>query len=211
MGPAFLAEMLELAEEFKLLDREELWDACDNHGLRVGRKASEATMIKALAVDRAKELTEQYFEPYPQVREYMQENKDVARRDGMIETIVGRPRRLPELQELGNLPFFQLSGTERKAVARADRQAGNSKIQGSAADVAKMAMIKVNNHPRLIEMGCEMLLQIHDELVIEVPEKHIDEAVPIIKDLMEHPLDYDLAVPLDVDLGVGWSWAESKA
>jgi DNA polymerase-1 len=209
MGPAHLAEVLELAEEFAHLDVPGLKAECTRRGIRTSK--SKAVMVKSLAVDMAKDLTEQYFGPYPQVREYIEDNKATGRLDGQVETIIGRPRRLPDLQELGNLPFFQLSGIERKLVARADRQAGNSIIQGSAADVAKMAMIKVNNDPLLNELGCELLLQIHDELVVEVPEEHLDEAMPRIIELMEHPLDYDLAVPLDVDGGAGWSWAEAKA
>lgn len=81
----------------------------------------------------------------------------------------------------------------------------------SAADVAKMAMIKCEFDKRLQDLGAEMLLQIHDELMFEVPEENAAEAMPIICEIMEHPFDEDLLVPLDVDGGMGYAWSEAKS
>jgi hypothetical protein len=81
----------------------------------------------------------------------------------------------------------------------------------SAADIAKMAMIKCEFDPRLRQLGVGMLLQVHDELLFEVPEECVDEAMPIICENMEHPFADELLVPLDVDAGKGYSWSSAKA
>ena len=163
-----------------------------------------------VSVDEAKELIEMYFTPYPKVRQHITHIHKQAR-TGIIETILKRPRRFPELISLGEYDWWDLSGNEKMAVSRAERQSVNSEIQGSAADVMRMTMIKSEYDPDLRALGAEMLLQIHDELIFEVPIENVDECIPLIKEDMEHPFPFELAIPLQVDLGCGHSWAAAKA
>jgi len=128
----------------------------------------------------------------------------------MVETILGRPRRFIEMIPLGKVTREHMCGEERRIVAQCERQSVNAIIQGSAADVARMAMILCEFNPDLREMGVQMLLQIHDELVFEVPVDCVKDAIPIIRECMEHPFEDDLSVPLDVDIGYGFSWASAK-
>ena len=160
--------------------------------------------------DKAAEYIELYFKPYPKVREHIDYIHKLAR-TGLIETLLHRPRRLPELLSLGQYAWYDLSRNEKIAVSRAERQSVNSEIQGSAADIARKAMLKCEHDPDLKNLGVEMLLQIHDELIFEVPRENVEECIPYIKENMEHPLGFELDVPLQIDLGVGRSWAESKA
>lgn len=180
-------------------------------GLNYGKGAAALAAELGISVEEAKLLIEKYFTPYPRVRDFIDNTHHVAQSTGIVETICGRPRRFPDLFELGHIPWRQLSGTNRMLRARAERQSVNSIIQGSAADVAKLAMIICNNDIELRNLGVELLLQVHDELIFEVPEETVEEALPLIVDLMEHPFQEDLLVPLAVDAGVGYSWASAKA
>jgi|WetSurSiteA1Bulk_404760.scaffolds.fasta_scaffold01885_2 DNA polymerase I len=178
--------------------------------LNYGEGARALAAKLRVSVERAKELIELYFKPYPSVQEHIEWTHKQAR-TGIIETLLGRPRRFPELLHLGDYGYYELTKAERIVVSRADRQATNSEIQGSAADVARMAMLRCENDLDLKDLGVEMLLQIHDELIFEVPEENIKEAIPLIKEDMEHPLNFELDVPLQVDIGTGQSWYAAKA
>jgi DNA polymerase-1 len=180
-------------------------------GLNYGMGPKHLAKDLDISVDEAKDMIDRYFKPYPNIKGFFYDIREMARIKGEIETIDGRPRRFPELVELGKLRWENMSGSERMARARAERQAGNSAIQGSAASVAKMAMIHCDNDPDLAALGAELLLQVHDELIFEVPEETIGEVIPIAVDLMEHPFPEDLSVPLTVDAGYGYSWASAKA
>lgn len=164
-----------------------------------------------ISVQEAKDKKEQYFRPYPNVQRFIEHVHAEMARTGILETIMGRPRRFPEMLELGPIPYWQLTGHERKARARAERQGVNSVIQGSAADVAKFAMLKCEHDEDLADMRVRQLLQVHDEIIFEVPERHVEEALYVIQDDMEHPFEFDLSVPLAVDIGTGRSWLEAKA
>lgn len=174
-------------------------------------------LAKTLGVSptKAKELKETYFKPYPDVRNFISGVHNFMAEHGMVETILGRPRRFHEMSGitplLKKMSRWNLPGSAKANLARAERQSVNSVIQGSAADVAKMAMIKCEFDPRLHNLGVEMLLQVHDELLFEVPEESVAEAMPIICDLMEHPFESELLVPLNVDAGKGFSWSSAKA
>lgn len=186
-----------------------------NYMLNYGEGPKKLAKTLGVSVARAKELMAQYFEPYPKVQEFIEGVHAFILDHAMVETILGRPRRFHEMVDIGNLldrcNRWQLPGSAKKNLARTERQSLNSIIQGSASDVAKMAMIKCEFDPRLIRLGVEMLLQVHDELIFEVPEENAEEAQEIIKDLMEHPFGEDLLVPLTVDCGTGYSWASAKA
>jgi DNA polymerase I len=120
-----------------------------------------------------------------------------ARKDGFTETILGRRRYIPELTS-GN----------RRLQALGERQALNAPIQGSASDVFKLAMIGVDAAlQERAELGCHMLLTVHDELVFEVPVACVEEATTLVADRMEHAIQLD--VPLRADVGWGPNWAEA--
>jgi DNA polymerase-1 len=167
-----------------------------------------------IEVQEAKKLIELYFKPYPKVKQFIYNVHSYILDHAMVETILGRPRRFHELHEIGRrldtITRWELPGSAKSNLAQAERQSVNSIIQGSMADVAKLAMLNCEHDLQLESLGVQMLLQIHDELVFEVPEENIEKSKPIIKQHMEHPLKKDLLVPLDIDMGTGYSWASAK-
>ena len=184
-------------------------------GINYGEGPKKLAKTLGVSIQRAKELMAQYFEPYPAVQDFINGVHAYILDHAKVETILGRPRRFHELVAIGKMldtrSRWNLPGTAKMNLARAERQSLNSVIQGSAADVAKMAMIKCEFDPRLAQLGVEMLLQVHDELLFEVPEENADEAMKIIIEIMEHPFNEDLLVPLAVDGGRGYAWSEAKA
>lgn len=167
-----------------------------NFGIIYGVSAFGLSNQTDLSRTEAKELIETYYKTYPKLRNYMSEQVDFARENGYVQTILGRRRYLKDINS-GN------------AVVRgaAERNAVNAPIQGSAADVIKIAMINI--HKRLNEGNykTKMLLQVHDELVFDVYKPELEEMKTLIKTEMENA--YKLAVPLDVDLGLGEDWLEA--
>lgn len=144
----------------------------------------------------AQQFLDQYFATYPNVRRYIDETIRTAVQEGYVETLLGRRRWFNELS--GNLPFNQRQALERQAI--------NAPIQGTAADITKLAMR--NLHRRLQGSGLEsrMLLQVHDELVLEVPREEVETVAPIVRKEMESA--FKLTVPLQVDIEVGPNWYE---
>lgn len=123
---------------------------------------------------------------------------------GYVQTLCGRYRRL---EDIDHKNYFYRSEAERQAV--------NTRIQGSAADITKAAMLRIEHHPKLHMMGVLVLNQVHDEIVMEVPEENAEAAAPLIKHCMEHPFgdgpeDDALRVPIPVDLKIVDNWAEAK-
>jgi len=184
-------------------------------GLNYGEGPQKLGHTLGVSVDEAKALIEKYFKPYPRVRAFINGVHAFILDNAMVETILGRPRRFHEMHAIGEMldkmVRWRLPGTAKANLAQAERQSVNSIIQGSAADVAKMAMIKCEFDQRLKRLGVQQLLQVHDELLFEVPEEHVQEVMPIVRELMEHPFGDDLLVPLNIDAGVGYSWATAKA
>ncbi|AEH45575.1 DNA polymerase I [Thermodesulfatator indicus DSM 15286] len=157
-------------------------------------------LAKELKIGRreAKAFIERYFERYPGVKRYMEQIVAEAREKGYVETLFGRKRPLPDI----NSP-------NRTAREFAERTAINTPIQGTAADIIKLAMIKIHRIFKEKGFGTRMLLQVHDELLFEVPEKEIEEIQPIVRQIMEGVVE--LKVPLKVNLAIGKNWAEAKA
>ncbi|MFZ4660531.1 MAG: DNA polymerase I [Caldilineaceae bacterium] len=143
----------------------------------------------------ARRFMDQYFVTYPNIKEYIEKTTKLANEAGYVETLLGRKRFFPELQS-GRLPFMQRAAVERAAI--------NAPIQGAAADIMKIAMIRL--HERLQSGGFQarMLLQVHDELVLEAPLEEKEALVPVICEVMENA--YELDVPLKVDVEVGPNW-----
>lgn len=145
----------------------------------------------------AKEFISRYFERFKGVRNYLDSMVAFAREHGYVQTIFGRRRYIPELRERNfNIRAF------------GERTAANSPIQGSAADLIKIAMIRIDDALRRERLQSKMLLQVHDELVFEIFPEELEVVSGIVKHEMEHAAE--LSVPLVVDLGVGKNWLETK-
>lgn len=149
--------------------------------------------------EKAQEYYDKYFETYAGVAEFIKNQKKFAHRHGMVFSLIGRKRRLPDI-----------NSNDYKLVGYQERLSVNSCIQGSGGDIMMMCQPKIDNNKRLKELGCTMRLQVHDELVFVCPEKNAEEAITIIKDLMENPLPKPLNIPLRVDSDTGKSYAEAK-
>ena len=148
----------------------------------------------------AKAYIEAYFERYPGIRDYMESIRETARKTGYVTTLFGR--------------HVHVAGiNERNPAHRgfAERQAINAPIQGSAADIIKRAMIRVPGALEKAQLKATMLLQVHDELLFEVPEAEVDETIAVVSKVMERAAgpSLELSVPLVVDAGVGMNWAEA--
>ena len=144
-----------------------------------------------------KEFIDRYFERFRGVREYLDRSVEFARQHGYAETIFKRRRYIPELRERNfNIRAF------------GERTAANSPIQGSAADLIKIAMIHIRDRLLDERFSARMLLQVHDELVFEVPYQELESVGVLVKDEMEHAAS--LSVPLLVDVGTGANWVETK-
>ena len=146
----------------------------------------------------AQEFLEQYFSTYPKVRQYIDDTIRTAGELGYVETLAGRRRNFGELKQ--RLPFNQRQALERQAI--------NAPIQGTAADITKLAMS--NLHHRLQSMGlrAKMLLQVHDELVLEVPHEELETVSVLVREVMESAFDLD--VPLQVDIEAGPNWYDME-
>jgi len=145
----------------------------------------------------AKEFIERYFTRFLRVREYLDSMVAFAREHGYVQTIFNRRRYIPELRDRNfNIRAF------------GERTAANSPIQGSAADLIKVAMIKIHDALRDRGLEAKMLLQVHDELVFEAPSSELDLVTGLVKHEMEHAAT--LSVPLVVDVGTGANWLETK-
>jgi DNA polymerase-1 len=145
----------------------------------------------------AKEFIERYFERFTGVRQYLDSSVEHARKHGYVQTIFGRRRYVPEVRERNfNIRAF------------GERVAANSPIQGSAADLIKIAMARVAAALRDQGLESTMLLQVHDELVFEVPEREAEQLTELVRGEMEGAAQ--LAVPLIADVGVGKNWLDAK-
>lgn len=168
-----------------------------NFGLLYGMEAYGLAQRLGISTDEAKGHMEAYFAQFPHVKEFMEGLVEDARNTGYTTTILGRRRYLPELSS-GNFRVRQTG----------ERMALNAPIQGSAADIIKRAMIDLDGALEERGMATAMLLQVHDELVLEAPEDEVDEAVELTRTVMEGVSD--LAVPLVVDVGIGRTLGDAK-
>lgn len=168
-------------------------------GLNYGMGAKRLAATINRSEKEAEALIEQYMARYPTVRKFFEDATQTVVKYGYAFTLLGRRRFLPGIM------------SNRVADrSRAQRQASNMPIQGTAADVAKMAMIRCDEAGLFDQFGWHMLSQVHDELVFEGPEETAEEVKPIIKEMMEHSLPSDLAVPLTISIGKGHTWMDAK-
>ena len=167
-----------------------------NFGIIYGVSAFGLSNQTDLSRGEAKELIDNYYKSYPKLRNYMSELVDFARENGYVKTVLDRRRYLNGINSS--------NGVVRGA---AERNAVNAPIQGSAADIIKIAMINIFEKLENSDYKTKMLLQVHDELVFDVPNTELDDIKNLIKTEMESA--FKMAVPLDVEVGVGQNWLEA--
>jgi len=148
----------------------------------------------------ARDYIAAYFEKYPGIKDYMEKARAECRQTGRVETLFGRRIHLPGINEKNPM---------RRNYA--ERQAINAPIQGTAADIIKRAMIRVPEALVQNKLGADMLLQVHDELLFEVPEKEVEDTIAAVRGVMEGAAGpaVSLAVPLVVDAGIGDNWDQA--
>ncbi|MGL6008209.1 MAG: DNA polymerase I, partial [Culicoidibacterales bacterium] len=168
-----------------------------NFGIIYG--ISDFGLAQQLKISRyeAKSFIEQYFAIFPGIQAYMKDTVEFGKTHGYVETLLHRKRYVPELKSRN---FNERSAGERAAM--------NAPIQGSAADIMKLAMIAVDEAMQAAGVQAKMLLQVHDELIFDVPENEITVMRALVTQAMEHVLE--LAVPLKVDSDTGVNWYETK-
>ncbi len=164
-----------------------------NFGIIYGVSAFGLSNQTSLSRAESKELIDTYYTTYPKLKAYIQNQIEFAREYGYVQTVLGRRRYLKDINS-------------QNAVVRgaAERNAVNAPIQGSAADIIKIAMINIHKRLEKEQLQTKMLLQVHDELVFDVPVKELEQVTPIIKYEMENA--FSLAVPLEVEIGTGLNW-----
>jgi DNA polymerase-1 len=172
-----------------------------NFGLIYGMSPFGLSRTTDLTLAEAEDFVETYFKRFPGVRNYLDEIRRQAARQGYVETLLHRRRYFP-----------QLGGKDvrvsEQARARAEREAINAPIQGTAADIIKIAMLRL---PKAIQehgLGSKMLLQVHDELVLECPEEELQTTAALVKDVMLNA--YELCIPLKTDAKAGSNWAQME-
>jgi len=167
-----------------------------NFGIIYGVSAFGLSNQTDLSRSEAKELIETYYETYPKLKAYMSAQVDFARDHGYVETVLNRRR---YLKDINSRNAMVRNGAERNAV--------NAPIQGSAADIIKLAMIHIHNRFKKEGFKSKMLLQVHDELVFDAHKDEVETIKPIIKYEMENA--FKMRVPLDVEIGIGENWLEA--
>ena len=166
-----------------------------NFGIVYGLSPFGLSQNLGIETSEAKKFIDAYFEKYKGVRAFIDRTLEETRREGRVKTLFGRIRPIPDI----NSKNYSLRGF-------AERTAVNTPLQGTAADLIKLAMIRIDAAILERELKARMTLQVHDELVFEVPEAELDIMRSIIREQMEnvHPL----SVPLMVELGVGKNWRD---
>lgn len=168
-----------------------------NFGIAYSVGAFGLAQRTGLSRGEAREVIEKYYDTYKGVKRYMEETPEKARETGVVRTLFGRVRPIPDIKSR-NHPLR----------SRAEREAINAPIQGAAADIIKIAMISLHQAMKKHGLESKMILQVHDELVFEVPESEIDEMKRLVKREMESAAV--LSVPLVVDIGVADNWLDAK-
>ncbi|MDU5020868.1 MAG: DNA polymerase, partial [Clostridiales bacterium] len=168
-----------------------------NFGIVYGISDFGLSQNLKIPVKEAKTYIDNYLNTYEDIKTYMDNTIEEAKKDGYVKTILNRRRYIPEINS-GNVILKNLG----------KRLAMNAPIQGSAADIIKIAMVNVYKKLEEKNLKSKLILQVHDELIIETCEDEIEIVSKIVKDEMEHAVSMD--VNLDVDLNVGKSWYETK-
>ena len=169
-----------------------------NFGLIYGMSAFGLTRTTELTLAEAEDFVKAYFKKFPGIKKYLDGIRRQAAEIGYVETLLGRRRYFPALQ----------SKAPVQVKNREEREAINAPIQGTAADIMKMAMLKIPGALKKAGLSAKMLLQVHDELVLEVPKKELDETARVVQKTMTNA--YPLSIPLETEARAGVSWGEMK-
>jgi DNA polymerase-1 len=167
-----------------------------NYGLAYGLSAYGLSQQLRITPDEARVLMDEYFQQFGGVRDYLNEVVAQARKDGYTQTILGRRRYLPDL-----------TSDNRQRREMAERMALNAPIQGSAADIIKVAMLRVDEALRERALASRMLLQVHDELIFEVAPGELETLQDLVREQMGTA--YEMRVPLEVSMGTGRTWQDA--
>lgn len=171
-----------------------------NFGLIYGMGAFRLARDSELTLAEAEDYIAAYFGRFPGIKRYLEETRQKAKEQGYVETLLGRRRYFPVFKT-------QLGSSNRQAWLRAEREAVNHPIQGTAADIIKIAMLRLYEALQA-SFQARMLLQVHDELLLEVPEGEITAVQPLVLETMSSAFQLD--VPLKVDASIGHNWLELK-
>jgi DNA polymerase-1 len=171
-----------------------------NFGIIYGMGEYGLAQRTDLSVEDARKFIANYFTRYPKVSEYIEETKKEARETGFVSTLLGRRRYFPELQTTSRAH----TGVKRAA----EREAINMPIQGSAADILKIAMVRLHGALREEGLAARMILQVHDELVLEVPREELEPVGRLVSSVMENAWDLDASLKVDVKVGSNWEHME---
>jgi DNA polymerase-1 len=170
-----------------------------NFGLMYGMSSFRLARDAKIPLAEAESFINAYFERFSGVRKYLDDALNTAKEQGYLETLLGRRRYFPTLQS---------QSASRQDVARAEREAINMPIQGTAADIIKIAMVRLHNTLREHGLRSRMILQVHDELVLEAPDEEVEEVSALVRKVMENA--YTMNIPLQVDVNVGAHWGDMK-
>jgi DNA polymerase-1 len=168
-----------------------------NFGIIYGMGAFRLARDSELTLAESENYIKKYFGRFPGIKKYIDETTKKAHMNGYVETLFGRRR---------YFPVFKAAGANRQSQMRAEREAINHPIQGTAADIIKIAMVRL--HEALKPHGAQMVLQVHDELLLEVPIAELDTIKPMVVDIMCGAFTMD--VPLKVEASTGANWLELK-
>ena len=171
-----------------------------NFGLIYGMGAFRLARDSDLTLSEAEKYIKEYFARFPGIQRYLDETKKKAKTDGYVETLFGRRRYFPIFKAQGG-------GRNKQFELRAEREAVNHPIQGTAADIIKIAMLRLHD-ALTANYRAQMILQVHDELLLEAPEDELDAVKPLMINIMSNAFKLD--VPLKVDASVGHNWLELK-
>jgi DNA polymerase I len=173
-----------------------------NFGLLYGMGTQSLAQQAGISMKEAQQFVDAYFAGFPNIRKYIDETKRTAKEVGYVETLLGRRRYFPILQTATRDPRTNIM--QRSA----EREAINHPIQGTAADIIKIAMINIQRELEQQKLKARLILQVHDELILEAPEKERAEVEALVRELMENA--YSLDPALKVEVGAGQNWDEVK-
>jgi DNA polymerase-1 len=165
-----------------------------NFGLIYGMSAYGLTNATDLTLAEAENFIEAYFKEFPGVKSYLEGIRETAAQQGYVETLLGRRRYFPNLKQ----------GAPHNIRQREEREAINAPIQGTAADIIKISMLRLPGEIEQAGLGARMLLQVHDELIFEVPADELSETADLVRKIMENA--YELDIPISTEVKIGKSW-----
>jgi len=168
-----------------------------NFGVIYGMSDYGLEQATGLSREEASQFIAAYFEKYPGVKQYLESTKEQARKKGYVQTILGRRRSIPEI-----------NSSNRQVREAAERMAINMPVQGTSADIIKVAMVNLDREMEKRQLKSKMLLQVHDELIFEVPEAELEEMRQLVPEIMSTALE--LSIPLKVAIKVGKNWGEME-